>query len=75
MGHLDNMSKEEFLTFAKERALAELPDVGNAMSSFISDLGKHSEFEGHPVIMLMGMHAASGLLTEHACRELIEGTN
>jgi hypothetical protein len=75
MGHLDDMSKEELLAFAKERALAELPDVGNAMSSFISDLGKHSEFEGHPVIMLLGMHAVTGNLTESNCRQLIEGTN
>jgi len=75
MGHLDYMPKDEFLAFAKERALAELPDVGNATSSFISDLAKHSDFEGHPVLMLIGMHMASGLLDERNCRELIEGTN
>lgn len=75
MGHLDDMSNEEFLDFAKERALAELPNVGNAMASFISDMGKHSNYERHPVIDLLAMHALAGLLNEHTCRDLITGTN
>ena len=75
MGHLDYMSNEEFLDFAKQRALAELPDVGNASSSFISDMSKHSHYEGHPVIALLVMHMAAGLLNERTCRDLITGTN
>jgi|tagenome__1003787_1003787.scaffolds.fasta_scaffold20761967_2 hypothetical protein len=71
----DLMSQAEHLDWAKQRALEELPDVGNATNSFISDLAKHSKLQDHPVITLLGMHAASGLLNERTCRQLIEGTN
>ena len=68
------MTRAEHLAWAKERALAYLPDWMTAMASFISDLGKHKETAGHAVIELMGMHALSGLLNERECRSLIEGT-
>jgi hypothetical protein len=68
------MSRAEHLTWAKERALAYLPDWSQAMASFVSDLGKHKETAGHAVIELMAMHAFSGLLNERECRDLIEGT-
>jgi hypothetical protein len=68
------MTRAEHLAWAKERALAYLPDWAQAMASFISDLGKHKETTGHAVIELMGMHALSGLLNERECRDLIEGT-
>lgn len=68
------MTRAKHLAWAKERALAYLPDWHNAMASFISDLGKHKETAGHAVIELMMMHALSGLLNERECRDLIEGT-
>lgn len=68
------MTRAEHLQWAKDRALAYLPDTSQAMASFVSDLGKHDELAGHGVIELMGMHAFSGLLDERNCRELIEGT-
>jgi len=71
-----SISRAEHLTWAKERALAYLPgDPNNAMASFVSDLNKHSETEGHVVGELMVMHALGGLLNERTCRDLITGTN
>jgi hypothetical protein len=69
------MTREEHLRDAKKRALEYLPDYIQAMTSFVSDLGKHDELRDHPVIMLLGMHAFSGLLNARECRNLIEGTN
>ena len=68
------MSRAEHLAWAKDRAVAYLPDWQNAMASFVSDLGKHKETAGHAVIPLLAMHAFSGLLNERECRNLIEGT-
>jgi hypothetical protein len=69
------MTRDEHLQWAKERALQYLPDYIQAMTSFISDLNNHDELRDHPVIMLLGMHAFSGLLNARECRNLIEGTN
>jgi hypothetical protein len=70
------MDRVEHLQWAKDRALAYLPaDVNQAMTSFVSDLGKHDELRGHPVEDLIIMHAMSGLLDERTCRQLIQGTS
>lgn len=67
-------TRAEHLEWAKERALAYLPDAPAAITSFSSDLQKHDELAGHPVREIMVMHAFSGLLDEQNCRDLIEGT-
>jgi hypothetical protein len=68
------MTRDEHLAFAKERALAYLPDITNALSSFVSDMGKHEELQDHAVLGLIAMHIAAGLLDERNVRDLIEGT-
>lgn len=69
------MTREEHLQWSKDRALQYLPgDVTNATASFVSDLGKHPELEGHAVMQLIALHMMSGLLDERTCRELIVGT-
>jgi hypothetical protein len=74
MSAYESLTRAEHLAWAKERALAYLPDWHNAMASFCSDLGKHKETAGHSVQELLAMHAMAGLLNERSCRELIEGT-
>lgn len=69
------MTRDEHLAWAKERALAYLPDWSSAMASFVSDLGKHKDTADHAVIELFGLHAVSGLLNERECRDLIEGSS
>ena len=66
------MSEMTHMQWAKKRALEYLPDVPNAMSSFMSDLGKHPETE--PLVlgcMLFGM----GTQTVESVRSFIEGFN
>lgn len=68
-------TRADHLAWAKERALAYLPDDPNqAMASLVSDLNKHDDTAGHAVGELLMMHAMSGLLDARSCRELIEGT-
>jgi len=50
-------TRAEHLDWAKQRALAYLPDWQNAMASFVSDLNKHDETAGHAVQELMLLHA------------------
>jgi hypothetical protein len=70
------MTRAEHLQWAKDRALAYLPnDTTQAMGSFVSDLRKHEELRDHGAIELLGMHALSGLLTSTNCHDLIEGSN
>ena len=69
------MDKAEHLAWAKERALEYLPDVSQASASFISDLNKHDDLRGHPVVELFGMEMFAGTLNEPECRRLIEGTH
>lgn len=69
------MDRNEHLQWAKDRALAYMPDTGDAAVSFLSDLTKHPELSDHPVRELIGMHMFAGLLNERNCRDLIEGTN
>lgn len=69
------MTRQQHLDWAKERALVYLPgDPNQAMTSFMSDLGKHPELAEHAVKELMFMHAMSGLLNVQTCQQLIEGT-
>lgn len=70
------MNRAEHLAWAKERALEYLPaDPNQAMTSFLSDLAKHEETQGHSVNELMMMHAMGGLLDARNARDLITGTN
>ena len=68
------MTRDEHLAWAKERALAYLPDITNALSSFVSDMTKHEELHNHAVLQLIAMHIMAGRLDERAVRDLIEGT-
>jgi hypothetical protein len=69
------MTAASHLEWAKQRALEYLPaSPGDAMASFVSDLGKHPDTAGHAAITLLGMHAASGLLDATSARDLIEGS-
>ena len=64
------------LAWAKQRALeyADRGDMANAISSLMSDLGKHPETAGHSGIELMGMLVMGGLLDSPAeLRKFIEG--
>ena len=70
-------TKAEHLEASKQRAI-EYVEAGNmidASASFISDLGKHEELAGHPVINLIIIHQLSGNWNESTARELINGTN
>ena len=50
------MTRAEHLAWAKARALEYLPaDPVNAMTSMLSDLGKHDELRNHPGKMLAPM--------------------
>lgn len=70
------MTRAEHLRWAKDRALAELPDVGNAFASMLSDLGKHPELLDHPGKEIGVMLNANGhLRTERQMKEWIEGFN
>jgi hypothetical protein len=56
--------------------MSEAEQVIDAWNSFVSDLGKHSETQGHTAIMLGSMQVLSGhLRTVGAMREFIQGTN
>lgn len=72
-------TRAEHLAWAKRRALEYLAlhDVGQAVASFASDLGKHDELAGAQKVFgqLMAGFLLAGLLDEHQARKLIEGTN
>jgi hypothetical protein len=75
----DYTTREEHLEFCKDRALEYLdgpgpPDAMQAINSFLSDLGKHSETANHAAIELIGMHLFSGLIDDRKARDLINGT-
>lgn len=70
------MTRAEHLRWAKDRALAELPDLASAFGSMLSDLGKHPELLHHPgkelgVMLNVGGH----LNTVAKMKEWIEGFN
>jgi len=56
--------------------MAEAEQVIDAWNSFVSDMGKHPETQGHSAILLGSMQVLSGhLRTVGAMREFIQGTN
>jgi len=67
--------REEHLQWAKDRAIEYLDrgDIRNAITSFMSDLGKHADTRDSPVIgmgmMIMQMN------NEKDARDYILGTN
>lgn len=72
------MTRQEHLAWAKERAIeyADRGEVGNAVASLTSDLGKHPETAGHSGLELMGMLAVTGNLEQPGeLRRFIEGFN
>ena len=71
-------TRDEHVTWTKERALAELEPGGGgvvaAIGSVQSDLGKHPETRGHTAIELMQLLAMAGhLQTDAEAREFIDG--
>ena len=73
------MNREEHLKWCKDRASEYLDqgDVGQAMASFISDMGKHPETASHsclkpPMSAMFFMEAAKGV---DAMRRHINGFN
>jgi hypothetical protein len=72
------MTRDEHLTWAKDRALAELGSGGGgptiALASIQSDFSKHPDLTGHTGLELMRLLAISGhLSTERQVREYVEG--
>lgn len=70
------MTREEHLAWAKQRAFAyvEIGDFAGAWASFVSDLGKHEETQGHMGIELGNMQIVAGLMkTPGEVRSFIEG--
>ena len=73
----DTMTRAEHLAWAKQRALEYLPDdLNGAYSSFISDMGKHSQLRDHSAIKLGHQLLFGGFLgTTAEMRNWIEGFN
>jgi hypothetical protein len=68
------VTRDEHLQWAKDRALACLPDEAGAMASFTSDLQKHEELRGHPGLELGYAEALAGFMRTPAdVRRWIEG--
>lgn len=78
LDHLRRPTLDEHLAWCRERALAELdannPDATiNALSSMISDLGKHPGGARHPALPNLMMLSATGIHEEpEQVRSLIE---
>lgn len=76
MSAAEETARDTHLNWAKARALEYLPrDPQGAVTSFVSDLGKHDGTRGHVVIELIGMHMFAGLISPQVARDLIEGAN
>ncbi len=72
------MTRSEHLQWAKDRALeyVEIGDNVQAITSMLSDLGKHEELANHGAIELTGMLLFSGNLDDiDKVRRHIEGFN
>jgi hypothetical protein len=72
------MKRAEHLQWAKNRALTEVKRgyLQEAFASFISDLGKHTETQGHIAIMLgMQLNMSGNLSTPRQMKDWINGTN
>ena len=73
-----NETRAEHLAWCKQRALEYVAggDTIQAITSMLSDLGKHPETEGHAAIELTGMMLFAGHLdTPEKVRGHIEGFN
>ncbi len=69
-------SRSEHLKWAKERALQYVKNgnIADALSSILSDLGKHEKLSDHPAIMLQGSLSLSGHLdTKEEVETFING--
>jgi len=71
-------TRKEHLEWCKQRAL-EYVDAGNtseAFASFLSDMNKHPETQGHSALQLGAILLFSGFLsTERQMRDWITGFN
>jgi len=75
---MDAMDRAEHLQWAKGRALGLLDsgDISGAVTSMLSDLGKHKDLRDHPGIDLGKMQMLTGLLTSPTqARDWITGFN
>jgi hypothetical protein len=73
-----DMNREEHLQWCKDRAMeyVKMGDFDNAVSSMLSDLGKHDETRDHPAIMLGVMLKMGGHLnTSKDVEDFILGFN
>lgn len=70
-------TRAEHLRWCKARALEYLPDgPTGALTSMLSDLGKHEETRDHPAATLTMMLMMGGLLSDAgSVRHHIEGFN
>lgn len=70
------MTREEHLTWCKERALeyVDAGDLTNAVASMCSDIEKHEETQGNPAVIL-GPIMMMGHPTTDSVRRFIEGFN
>ena len=74
----ENWSRDEHLTWCKERALefVDNNDLAQAFASMGSDLNKHSATKDHPGIQLgMGLLMIGDLGTADKMRKFINGFN
>ena len=72
------MNREEHMQWCKRRAIeyVDAGDLDQALSSMLSDLGKHGETSQHPAGQLMLMMRMGGhLSTPHEMRKFINGFN
>ncbi len=72
------MDRNEHLQWCKDRAMEYIDqnEVADGVASFMSDMTKHPETEGHSALELMTMMLVSGQLeTARQARKFIEGFN
>ena len=58
------MNREEHLKWCKDRAMEYVKhgDLQNAVTSMLSDMGKHEDTRDHPALQLMAMLMSTGHL-------------
>lgn len=66
--------RDEHLAWCKRDALSKLPDVEDAVATFVGDLRKHPETREDPSARLAARLKIAGPLSIATCRTLIEGT-
>lgn len=73
-----NVERSEHLQWCKDRAMEYINDnnVTDGIASFISDMSKHPETEGHSALTLMSQLMFSGHLnTASEAGKFIQGFN